>query len=427
MIVHSLNYSGELTGYYKGAVTRDGSVQLIDVGFYTENGEQKGKYFMPEAGLYDVPAKIENLGDSFVINIYYGNFLCYISKDKYEITGISEKWDPKIRIHLKKSESFEKKFTEEEITFNNGTVTLTGTLFKPLTGNKPTTYVALVHGSDYQDRNTPYYRSLGYILAESGIGVLLYDKRGCGKSSGNLNSASFGDLAEDAASALEYLKNRSDLNIYKSGLLGTSQGGWISSIAANKTSNCDFMVLNVGPAVSLFEQDINRVEYSLKDDGWDPGIIDSAVSYTKLYFEFVKSGNMKDWSKLENFSQKIKSRDWAEYVNIPVKKDDEDIIWWRLNSYDPAQDLVKIKCPVLSIFGGKDVLVPPAENHKRMDSLLALSGCKYKIEIISGCAHDMMTYQGLNGQNWKWPEVYWQWRKQPAEYSELLINWIKSL
>jgi pimeloyl-ACP methyl ester carboxylesterase len=298
-------------------------------------------------------------------------------------------------------------------------------IFKPKNITNPIPYVILIHGSDYQDRNTPYYHSLGYALASNGIGVLLYDKRGCGKSTGNWEQSSFADLADDAVAALQFLKNREDLGISKIGFLGTSQGGWISTIAANKTTDCSFVIMNVGPSVSLFEQDIHRVQYSMTDDGWEKAIVDSAVTYTKLYFKYIETNKDKDWKALEKYCNVIKSKEWAEYVNVPTGQSDEDIIWWRKNAFNPANYLSKIKCPVLSIFGEKDILVPPKENEAKMDSLLKLSGTQYKVVTIKGCAHDMLTYQGLNGANWDWPMVYWQWRRQPTEFIQTITEWIK--
>ncbi len=410
-------------GYYSGALTRDGSVQLINVTFT----DTEAIYDIPELGLYDIKSeKYFWNKDTLNLQIFYGNFYCFIDKKTGDISGISQKWEPKLRLHVKKSGQKEKKFTEEEIQFSNSSVSLSGVIFKPINSDKPIPYVILIHGSDYQDRNTPYYHSLGYTLASNGIGVLLYDKRGCGKSSGNLEQSTFTDLADDAVAALQFLKNRKDLSISKIGFLGTSQGGWISTIAANKTTDCSFVVMNVGPSVSLFEQDIHRVQYSMTDDGWDKTVVDSAVAYIKLYFKYVQSGNSKDWKALEKYSEAIKHNDWAEFVNIPKGQNDEDILWWRKNTFDPKDYLKKIKCPVLSIFGEKDVLVPPKENEARMDSLLKLSGTHYQIVTIKGVAHDMLTYQGLNGANWNWPVVYWQWRKQPEEFMRMIVEWVKS-
>jgi len=409
-------------GRYEGALTRDGSVQLISLDFIGTTAT----YDIPELGMYDVKSEKTFWNkDTLNVSIYYGYFYCFVDESANEISGISQKWDPKIRIHLKRSGAQEKKFTEEEISFTNSSISFSGLIFRPKNIIAPIPYVILIHGSDYQDRNTPYYHSLGYTLASNGIGVLLYDKRGCGKSTGNWEYSTFNELADDAIAALKFLKNRKDLNISKVGFLGTSQGGWISTIAANKTTDCSFVILNVGPSVSLFEQDIHRVQYGMTEDGWEKTIVDSAVTYTKLYFKYAETNKDKDWKALEKYFNAIKSKEWAEYVNIPNGQNDEDIIWWRKNAFDPANYLSNIKCPVLSIFGEKDILVPPKENEAKMDSLLLKSGVPYKIVTIKGCAHDMLTYQGLNGANWDWPVVYWQWRRQPAEFIHTITEWLK--
>jgi uncharacterized protein len=407
-------------GHYEGALTRDGSVQLITLNFT----DTIPTYDIPELGLYDIKSEIFWNKDTLNLKIYYGNFYCFIDKNTSDISGISQKWEPKLRLHLKKAAPKENNFTAEEVKFSNSSVSLSGVIFKPNNSVTPIPYIVLIHGSGYQDRNTPYYRSLGYALASNGIGVLLYDKRGCGKSSGNWEQSSFTDLADDAVAALQFLKTRKDISISKIGFLGSSQGGWISTIATTKTTDCSFVIMNVGPSVSLFDQDMHRVQYSMTNDGWKKAAVDSAVAYTKLYFKYVQSGNLKDWEVLEKYGELIKNKAWSEFVNIPKAQNDEDILWWRKNAFDPTDYLKKIKYPVLSFFGEEDVLVPPKENQPKMDSLLKLSGTPYKIVTVKGVAHDMLTYQGLNGENWKWPVVYWQWRKQPEEFMKTIVEWI---
>ncbi len=302
-------------------------------------------------------------------------------------------------------------------------INLSGMLYNPKNRiGQAVDYVILVHGSGAQDRFSPYYISLGYSLAKNGFGVLLYDKRGTGLSSGNFESASMEDLANDALAALNYLKNRKDIKKFEIGFLGTSQGGWIAPIAANKNKDCDFLILNVGPAVSVFEQDINRVEYSMKNDGWDQASIDSAVLYSELYFQYVKDNSPETWKKLDKFSKDIKNKDWVEYVNIPDNKDDFE--WWRNNNYDPETTLKNLKCRTLCLFGEYDPLVPPEENENLMREYLTLAGIEFDIKVIPGTLHDMKTFQGLNGDNWSWPKVYWEWRKQPYSFLDNIIQFL---
>ncbi len=65
-------YGQNITGRYEGAVTRMGSVQLVNLDFYTDNGVQKATYEIPETGYYDVPVNdIHYSGDTLNIKFYY--------------------------------------------------------------------------------------------------------------------------------------------------------------------------------------------------------------------------------------------------------------------------------------------------------------------------------------------------------------------
>jgi pimeloyl-ACP methyl ester carboxylesterase len=421
LLIAQTIYSQAPQGHYEGALTRDGSVQLISVDFY----ENKTTYDIPEIGYKDVVTdKISWSKDTLNIKIFYGDFYCFLDKKTGDITGISKEMDPKIRIHLKQTAATEKNFSEEEIKFTNANVTLSGVLFKPPTTGKPIPYVILIQRSGYEDRNTAWYHSLGYILASKGIGVLLYDKRGCGNSTGDFSKVDFNELANDAVAAFKYLKGRKDLSYSKIGFLGASQGGWVAPLAANQVSDCGFLILIVGPAVSLFEQDIDRVEYTLRDEGYSKESIDSALHYSKLYFKYIQTNNLTDWEELEKYASAIKDKKWIDQLDVPQSQNGDDVLWWRRNMYDPTETLKKIKCPTLSIFGEKDVLVPPAENKSKMENYLQQAGVNYKIVTINNCGHDMIAYDGLNGADWNWPIVYSQWRKQPQEFINSIFEWI---
>ena len=160
----------------------------------------------------------------------------------------------------------------------------------------------------------------------------------------------------------------------------------------------------------------------MKSDGVTQAAIDSAVEYTRLYFRYARGGSEKNWKSLTGYADLIRDRDWSEYNNIP--KDQNEFVWWRNNDYDPTEDLKRVRCPVLAIFGELDVLVPPAENEARMDSLLRLSGSPHTIKIVPHVGHDELRFQGLNGNDWQWPDVYWQWRKRPPIIIETIVKWI---
>lgn len=409
-------------GRYEGALSRNGSVQLISFDF----GKDKTRYDIPEIGYMDVvPEKISYDKDTLNVKIFYGDFYCLLNPETGDLVGVSRDVKPEMRIHLKKTAAKEKNFMEEEIGFSNGSVSLAGALFKPKTSAKDVPYVILVHRSGWEDRETPWYHSLANILASRGVGVLLYDKRGTGRSTGNFSSADFNDFADDAAAAFNYLKGRNDLNFSKIGFLGASQGGWVVPLAANRVAGCGFAILVVGPAVSLFGQDIHRVGYTLADEGFPKESVNAALHYSRLFFKYIDSNAEKDWKALKKYTSEISGQKWIDYVDVPQSKTGDDVSWWRRNKYDPKEALSTIKCPVLSILGEKDVLVPPAENKSKMEAYLAKAGVRHRIITLKDCTHDMITKATTNSADEEWPNSYWKWQRQPEEFVNSILAFIQ--
>jgi pimeloyl-ACP methyl ester carboxylesterase len=340
-----------------------------------------------------------------------------------QMTGINERWNPPVSLHLKKfSEPIVKEYYSEELTFFNRDVKLAGTLIKPA-GEGPFPGVVIVHGSGAQGRGDWEYRSHGYSLAKRGVAVLLYDKRGVGESTGDFRTANFEDLAGDAIAGINALRSHHDIENSAVGLLGVSQGGWISAITSGKEGKPAFVILLQGPAVSLEEQEFHRVKYSMFSDGFASESIDSAITHTRNYFQYVNA--LSGWDKLMASSDAVSKSTWAEYVNTTFSQDDPDLVWWRNNAYDPADDLKSIGVPVLSIFGEIDTAVPVEENRSKMERYLTAAGVAFEIVVIPNMHHSVTTYQGLyGGDMWKWPEVYWNWSRRPAMLDDTIARWV---
>ena len=415
---------GNSVGFWRGALVRENSVQSIEVMISSNGDSLSGKYAIPEMGLYEQPLREMSYTDSLVsFRILYGPFEMHRYDDIGQMTGINVRWNPPVSMHLKTvSSPVSAEYTTEELTFFNGEIRLTGTLVKPVhAGRSPA--VVIVHGSGEQGRQSWEYRSHAYALAKRGIAALMFDKRGVGNSTGDFRTVSFDTLAQDALSGIEALRARSDIRESAVGLLGISQGGWISTIAARRNDGPAFVVLLEGPAVSLEEQEFHRVEYSMKGDGFAREAIDSALAHTKQYFNYVNQRT--GWEGLAVSCQSVARANWADYVNTTSSPDDPDLIWWRNNAYDPADDLRTIGAPVLAMFGEIDANVPVEENSPPMKQYLNEAGVNFEIVTIPDLHHSVTTYQGLHGgDTWKWPDVFWKWSRRPLELDSAMTSWI---
>jgi pimeloyl-ACP methyl ester carboxylesterase len=141
-------------------------------------------------------------------------------------------------------------------TFPSGDIRLAYTLDLPA-GTGPFPAIVMGHGSGEVTRQQLTSLALG--LVQAGFAVLRYDKRGVGGSGGVYEVAGnvanservFPILAGDMLAGIEFLKTRPEVDPARIGLFGVSQAGWIIPLAASRSSDVKFMILVVGPTVSV--------------------------------------------------------------------------------------------------------------------------------------------------------------------------------
>lgn len=411
-----------LVGHWEGAYGRLGSIQTVMLDLTLRDGKLHGTFDIPDLAIFGEP--IRDIGGIFpdiTLHLTYGVFTMRVSPEIGEITGENKKWNPPLTLHLKRRDKRpEIQLPREDVRFDNGKVTLAGTLVRPnVAGPHPA--VIIVHGSGNQGRKDSFYSLWAEFFARHGVAALIYDKRGVGQSSGSFDSATFDDLAGDVLAGVGLLKTKRDINSDEIGLFGISQGGWLAPLAASRTGDVKYLILDVGPAVTVQEQEMDRVEYSLRADEFPAADIQEGLEYTAQVFTAAYTGKGK--AKLFARSQEVKAKKWADYVE-PVSSD-EDLEGWRLSRFDPAPVLKKTKVPVLALYGELDVLVPPEENVDRMRAYLKEAGnTDFTIRVIPGVGHDMETFGTLRGGEWDWPEKYWVWPRKSPEFHQTILTWL---
>lgn len=411
-----------IVGHWEGAYVRLGAVQTVLLDFAISADGLKGTYDIPDLSIYGEPvADIDYHAPQLVLKLNYGVFTMLVSHDVNEMTGENRKWNPPVSLHLKrKLKDPLPPYPQEVVRFRNGGVALVGTLVKPLTP-APHPAIIIVHGSGAQGRADNFYRFWGDFFARHGVAAFIYDKRGVGQSGGNYKQATFDDLAGDVVAAVASLRKRKDIIPLQIGLFGISQGGWVAPLAASRTRDVKFLILDVGPAVTVEEQELDRVEYSMRADEVPEQDITEAITYTKLVFKVAYNGEGQ--SELTALTQRVRKREWAKYVQLV--ESDQDLADWKLSRYDPGPVLKKTTIPVLSLFGEKDVMVPPKENRDKMERYLQEAGNKdVTIRIIPNVGHDMESFSTLKGGEWKWPEKYWVWAKKSPLFYDSIITWL---
>lgn len=292
-------------------------------------------------------------------------------------------------------------YYEEDVTIENkrDSLTLAGTLTLPeKEGLFPA--VILISGSGPQNRNEEVFGHKPFLvlsdyLTRQGIAVLRYDDRGTAESMGDFVSSTSEDFANDVMSAIDYLKNREEIDQDQIGLIGHSEGGLIAPIVANRTNDVAFMVLLAGTGVP--GKEISRMQART--------LFNLEVSNRETYHNFIDNSieiassnrdltlKREELTQLYRNSEVILSTLLPEGTNVDAfinQQVEGSLRPWSLFffNHDPANELRKITIPVLSLIGSNDVQVPPGMNHPPIRQALEEAGNRdYTIKVLPGLNH----------------------------------------
>ncbi|MBC9913029.1 alpha/beta hydrolase family protein [Chitinophaga varians] len=297
-------------------------------------------------------------------------------------------------------------YQEEEVVFDNAnaSVSLAGTLSLPA-GRGPFPAAVLVSGSGPSDRNETvfthrFFLVLADYLTRQGIAVLRVDDRGVGKSTGDYESATNEDQADDALAGVRYLQSRKEINPRAIGLIGHSLGGEIAPIAA-ASPDVAYAVLMAGSAsdmVTAYNESIVAVG---KGSGASAAAIDLNVRLVDKVLEVIRAEPNDSIAKIKlaaallpfdrevaqlsardreimELTQPLHAEEFYPFLSRPRRAD--------LFRHQAAI-LQKVKCPVLAINGSKDVQVLPAQL-PRIEKALREGGNKQvTIKLFPGKNH----------------------------------------
>ena len=278
-------------------------------------------------------------------------------------------------------------YSQEEVRFRNGDVTLMGTLLMPPTkGRHPA--VVLIHGSSTPSRND--FRFYGDLFARRGVAALIYDKRDVGGDLGGASRVDMRDLAGDSLAAVALLKARTDINPRQIGLWGHSQGGWVAPIAAAQTSDVAFVISFSGPGVTYAELNQYADGRRLRALGFSGAEIQQEAQAQSRVDEYVRRGGDKE--TLQTFLDQVGRKPWASHTTLPRRVPSEAEIhsWlqWRNLDLDPISYWERIHVPVLAMFGERDDVVPVEASATRIEAALRRAGNKdITIKIFPKASH----------------------------------------
>jgi pimeloyl-ACP methyl ester carboxylesterase len=250
---------------------------------------------------------------------------------------------------------------EEDITFRNKDILLKGTLTKP-DCDTPCPVVLVTHTSHAAARDFGVYQHLTKLLPPQGIAVFVYDRRGSGESSGDFDTASFFDLAEDAQAAVEHLKSRSDIDPDNIGVWGLSQGGWIAPLTAVNSPDIAFVIAVSSVGVSVAEQMNYSAEFELRTKGFPEKAVRQMLELRRLVDEYYRG--KADRSVAQEELEMFRKEPWFPFAYLEdyLPEDPTFEKWPQIMDFDPLPIIREIKVPVLLLYAEEDPWVPIAKS-----------------------------------------------------------------
>jgi uncharacterized protein len=415
LIVTSSAAQKSIEGHWEGVMVREGAELTVNFDFANEATGLTARFNSPTQRAMGIPLRnvsytapkvhFELTGDATTI-VFDGE----LTIDT--IAGQFREGDARGTFSLRRAETKPPTFKQEEVSFGNGAVTLSGTLLLPLT-KAPHPAVVFLHGAGAEGRYAA--RFLAEYLTRYGIAALIYDKRGVGKSTGDWKSSDFNDLAGDAIAGIHFLQQRKEIKRNEIGLYGHSQGGMITPLAASRSNDVAFIISGAGSAVPVYESEINSITNQVRTKGISGSELAAATEFIKMWVNVMRTG--QGWEQFDRAMQRARGTKWFPMLHVPPK---DNWIWAfhkLIYDYNAADYWAQVNVPVLVIYGERDLFVPIAQSILNIDH--ALSKAKnhdYTILVLPRASH-AFNIEPEAGQPFEW------WHMAPG-FPNLLAAWI---
>jgi pimeloyl-ACP methyl ester carboxylesterase len=242
----------------------------------------------------------------------------------------------------------------------------------------PAAVVAL-HGASAGTRDFYLYRHLHTLLPALGIGVVTFDRRGEGESTGQPSRGRFQVQAADALAVLEAL------DAEQVGLWGISQGAWVGPLAAMLSARVAFLVLIASTGVTPAEQMRYAVAQQLRRAGYRDEIVDR-VTALRLATEDWLRGDLIA-VELQSLLETSSREPWWDLAYLPQALPDEESRRDLAKEmfFEPEPVFRHVSVPTLLFYGDDDVWTPVPES---IEVWRGARGDDVDIIVLPGTGHE---------------------------------------
>jgi pimeloyl-ACP methyl ester carboxylesterase len=287
----------------------------------------------------------------------------------------------------------------EELRVRNGDVELAASYSRA-----GETAIVALHGAGEGTRDFGSYTHLHELLPPAGIGVVTFDRRGDGESTGDSSRGRFEVQVDDALAVLRAV-GASDV-----GLWGISQGGWIGPLAAAASDEVRFLVLVASTGVTPSEQMMYAVERQLRLAGYGDDVVERALGLRRRFEEWIHTKAPEPDEELAADLWAGLDEDWWGQVWLPPTLLDEESrrLWIEEMDFDPRPSFAKARVPALLFYGDADSWTPVEPS---VEAWRVARGDEVEIVVIPGAEHDLTMPDGSFAPEYDAKLVDWLTRR----------------
>jgi pimeloyl-ACP methyl ester carboxylesterase len=262
------------------------------------------------------------------------------------------------------------------------------------------TAIVALHGAGEGTRDSPVYRHLHELLPPAGIGVVTFDRRGEGASSGDSTRGRFQLQVEDALAVLAAVDST------RVGFWGISQGGWIGPLAATASRDVAFLVLVASTGVTPSEQMMYAVERQLRLAGYGEDVVARALELRRRFEHWVHTDAAEPDEELAAELWDGVDEPWWSHVWLPPTLLDAESrrLWIEEMDFDPRPVFARVQVPTLLLYGEADSWTPVEPS---ITAWRAARGDEVEIVVIPQAEHDLTLPDGSLSATYRRTLVDW--------------------
>jgi uncharacterized protein len=265
------------------------------------------------------------------------------------------------------------------------------------------TAIVALHSASEGTRDGQLYNHLHTVLPSAGIGVVTFDRRGEGESTGSSTRGRFTLQAEDA------LAVSGAIGAKRVGLWGISQGGWIGPLAAASSDEVTFLVLIASTGVTPSEQMMYAVERQLRLAGYGDDVVAHALELRRRFENWIHRDG-PDQGATEQLAAELSAaahEPWWSHVWLPPTLLDEERrrSWIEEMDFDPRPLFARVRVPTLLFYGEADSWTPVEAS---IQAWRAARGDEVDVVVIPEADHELTLPDG----------------NLSPEYGRRLVNWL---